>query len=179
MNSRPFLFVSLFLLVFAVACNGQVRNGGNDDTGPTGPGANSFEITDIDGNDFSLDDHLGKDIIVLSFWSTWCEPCKAEMPTLQKMHDTFGDKGLKILSVSLDGPETMSGVKPYVRSSGYTFTVAIDEDTSVAQSYNPRSTLPFMVILNRDGSVHKKIEGFHLSEAESLVSEIKALVEAK
>jgi hypothetical protein len=73
----------------------------------------------------------------------------------------------------------MSGVKPYVRSSGYTFTVAIDEDTSVAQSYNPRSTLPFMVILNRDGSVHKKIEGFHLSEAESLVSEIKALVEAK
>ena len=73
----------------------------------------------------------------------------------------------------------MAGVKPYIKSNGFTFTVLIDEDTSIAQSYNPRSTLPFMVMLNRKGEIHKQIEGFQLSEADHLVAEVKALVESK
>jgi thiol-disulfide isomerase/thioredoxin len=141
--------------------------------------ASSFEAVDLDGEDFDLSDHLGKDVIILSFWSTWCGPCKAEMPTLQKLHESHDGKGLKIVSISLDGADTMAGVKPYIKSNGYTFTVVIDEDTSIAQSYNPRSALPFMVMLNRDGAIHKQVEGFQLSEADHLVSEVKALVEAK
>ena len=77
------------------------------------------------------------------------------------------------------GSDTMAGVKPYIKSNGYSFTVLIDEDTSIAQAYNPRSTLPFMVMLNRKGEIHKQIEGFQLSEAEHLVTEVKALVESK
>ena len=81
--------------------------------------ASSFEATDIDGEDFDLSDHLGKDVIIMSFWSTWCEPCKAEMPILQKIHEAHDGKGLKIVSISLDGSDTMAGVKPYIKSNGY------------------------------------------------------------
>ena len=169
--------VFMFLAVGCAGSTGQVTDGEKQSSNATS--ASSFEGTDIDGEDFDLSDHLGKDVIVLSFWSTWCEPCKAEMPTLQKIHDAHDGKGLKIVSISLDGSDTMAGVKPYIKSNGFTFTVLIDEDTSIAQSYNPRSTLPFMVMLNRKGEIHKQIEGFQLSEADHLVAEVKALVESK
>lgn len=158
------------------ATNGTVSEG---KARPSASSARSFEGTDIDGEDFDLSDHLGTDVVILSFWSTWCEPCKAEMPTLQKIHEAHDGKGLKIVSISMDGPDTMAGVKPYIKSNGFSFTVLIDEDTSIAQSYNPRSTLPFMVMLNRKGDIHKQIEGFQLSEADHLVQEVKALVEAR
>lgn len=174
-------FISSSILLCSLLALGCNTTNIKDTEGPAAliGGASTFDIVDINGEDFSLSDHLGREVVILSFWSTWCEPCKAEMPTLQKLHDTWGDKGLRILSISLDGPETMSGVKPYIRSNAYTFQVAVDADTAVSQAYNPRSTLPFMVILNKAGQVHKKIEGFQLSEADHLLSEIKALVEEK
>ena len=172
------IVVSSVLMLIGAGCAGtatQVTDGQKQASSATS--ASSFEGTDIDGEDFDLSDHLGKDVIVLSFWSTWCEPCKAEMPTLQKIHDAHDGKGLKIVSISLDGADTMAGVKPYIKSNGFTFTVLIDEDTSIAQSYNPRNT--FVVMLNRKGEIHKQIEGFQLSEADHLVAEVKALVESK
>lgn len=176
------IVASILAASLTLGCAGQtdvVKKDTSDQAASNSSSASSFEGTDIDGEDFDLSDHLGQDVIILSFWSTWCEPCKAEMPTLQKIHDAHDGKGLKIVSISLDSADTMAGVKPYIKSNGYTFTVLIDEDTSIAQSYNPRSTLPFMVMLNRKGEIHKQIEGFQLSEADHLVEEVKALVEAK
>jgi cytochrome c biogenesis protein CcmG/thiol:disulfide interchange protein DsbE len=188
-SSLGVLFLSSFVFLGCAGSSAQVSD--ETGSGPNGlkvetaavemaqANASSFEATDLDGEDFDLSDHLGKDVIILSFWSTWCGPCKAEMPTLQKLHETHDGKGLKIVSISLDGADTMAGVKPYIKSNGYTFTVVIDEDTAIAQSYNPRSALPFMVMLNRQGAIHKQVEGFQLSEADHLVSEVNALVEAK
>jgi len=165
-------------LVMLAAC-GATTGGTGGSKGKTGISVSSFDATDIDGEEVSLSDHLGKDVVVLSFWSTWCEPCKAEMPTLQKLHKRFDGKGLKILSISTDGPDTQAEVKPYIKSNQYTFTVIIDEDSSIAQAFNPRSTLPFMVIINKKGQVVKKIEGFQISEADHLVASIAKLVEGK
>jgi thiol-disulfide isomerase/thioredoxin len=151
--------------------------GGAAEPGRTGA-ARSFVATDLNGDEFDFGVHLGRDVVLLSFWATYCEPCKAEMPVLQKLHDTYGGQGLKIVSVSLDGSDTQAGVRPYIRTQGYTFQVVIDEDTAIANAYNPRATAPFTVLFGRDGKIHKQIAGFQLSEAAELEATVKALVAA-
>jgi len=114
----------------------------------------------------------------MGFWGTFCEPCKTEMPFLQRLHDRYAKQGLFLLSVSLDGPDTASGVRPYIRANGYTFPVVIDEDTSIAQAYNPRTVAPYTILIGRDGRISKTIEGFQLSEAPAVEAAVKALLAA-
>ena len=142
----------------------------------TNAGIPMFQVADITGETFDLETHIGKDVVFISFWATWCEPCKTEMPLIQRLHDDYGSKGLKVLSVSLDGPDTVSGVEPYIQTQGYTFQVVVDEDTSIAQAINPRTVAPFTVIVGRDGQIAKTIEGFQLSESEHIVATVEQLL---
>ena len=158
------LLILFFALALGCTKKGDVERGGKD-----------FALKDLDGKTIRLADYQGK-VVLLEFWATWCEPCKTEMPLIQRLHDDFGAKGLKVLSVSLDGPDTVSGVEPYIQTQGYTFQVVIDEDTSIAQAINPRTVAPFTVILGRDGQVAKTIEGFQLSESEHIIATVKQLL---
>ena len=163
-------------LLLSPACG--TTNSGAGGTGKSSSKSSlpTFVATDLSGDDFDLSTHLGRDVVLISFWATYCEPCKTEMPVLQKMHDAYAAKGLKILSVSLDNADSMAGVKPYIKTNGYTFTVVIDEDTTIANAYNPRLTAPFTILIDRKGAIYKKIEGFQLSEAEHLENEVKSLL---
>ena len=136
----------------------------------------TFQSTDISGAFFDLADHPGQTTTLMNFWATWCEPCKTEMPLLQKLHETYADQGLLVLSISQDGPDTMSGVAPYIHSNGYTFPVVIDEDSSITQAYNPKAVAPFSVFIDKHGSIVKTVEGFQLSEAAAIEAEVAELV---
>ncbi len=178
----PTLWGLSLLTAVAMGCATTTSGGdGNSDTNTTTNTSSlpTFTATDLRGNDFDLAQHLGKNVVLMSFWATYCEPCKTEMPVLQKMHDKYTPEGLKIVSVSLDNADSMAGVKPYIKSHGYTFTVVIDEDTTIANAYNPRLTAPFTILIDREGKIFKKIEGFQLSEAEHLEKEVKSLLDAK
>ena len=73
--------------------------------------AADFTLRDIDGNSVTLSELRGK-VVILSFWATWCGPCKEEMPHLQKMYDAKKEKGFTALSVSTDDARSASRVKP-------------------------------------------------------------------
>lgn len=135
-----------------------------------------FTATDLAGETFRLGDHLGSDVILMSFWATWCEPCKAEMPVLQDLHRRYSKDGLAVVTVSLDGPETISNVRPYIRRNGYDFRVIIDEDTTIAQAYNPSAAAPFSLIISREGAITRRIEGFQPSEAPLIEAELRRLL---
>ena len=135
-----------------------------------------FRAKDLDGKSIDLADHLGKDVVLVSFWATYCEPCKAEMPFLQRYHDRYGKDGLTIVSVALDGPDTSAEVAPYIRKQGYTFRVVLDESGDIAQALNPSATAPFAILTDRHGDVVRRITGFQSSEADALEAEIKTLL---
>ncbi|PIE20229.1 MAG: resA protein [Proteobacteria bacterium] len=158
------------------ACGSTAATTGGQAGGAGGSNLPTFQASDLDGGLFSLSDHLGKDVVLISFWATYCEPCKAEMPVLQHLHETYAPKGLAIVSVSLDGPDTVAGVKPFIRRQRYTFPVVVDEDTAIAQAYNPTAAAPFTVLIGRDGKVAKRIEGFQPSEAGELEATIARLL---
>ncbi len=122
-----------------------------------GASAPDFSIKDADGNVFSLASEKGKKTILIIFWSIFCEPCRAEMPAIQKLYEKYKDKGLDVISVALDGEPLKTSIVGFVKQEGYTFRVLIDELDSqemfkVADPYGVGGT-PTMYLLDKGGKV--------------------------
>ena len=114
--------------------------------------APTFSLRDINGKQVSLEDYKGK-VVLVNFWATWCGPCQAEMPHLQKMYVDLEDQGFVVLSISADNARDASKVKPLVKRNRYTFPVLLDKDSTVVNQYNPESVLPYNVLIGRDGNI--------------------------
>jgi peroxiredoxin len=135
-----------------------------------GDQAPGFTLRDINGKQVSLSDFPDQ-VVLISFWATWCTPCQAEMPHLQRFYDTYKDQGFTVLSINTDDARSSSQVKPLVKSKGLTFPVLLDRETAVVALYNPAKTLPYGVLLAKDGSIAKVFQGYtpgeevHVEEA--------------
>lgn len=117
--------------------------------------AADFTVTRLDKKPASLRDFKGK-VIVLNFWATWCGPCVAEMPHLQKMVEKYkNEPDIVFLAVSVD--ENRAAVSPFLRKNGYTMTVAYDTDA--AQNYGVQG-VPTTFFIDRNGVIQFKDEGF-------------------
>ena len=103
--------------------------------------APNFTLRDINNEEVTLSDYKGK-VVVISFWATWCGPCKEEMPYLQTLLDEKRDKGVEVFSISIDDQRTMSQVKPHIKKNQYNFTVLKDPKSDVITSYNPSKNAP-------------------------------------
>lgn len=125
-----------------------------------GDKATDFTLRSIEGESVSLTQYEGK-VVVMSFWATWCGPCKEEMPHLQKMYEAKKEEGLVVLSISTDDARSASKVKPFIKKNAYTFPVLLDKDSSVIGTYNPSKTLPYTVVVGRTGEVAKMTSGYN------------------
>jgi peroxiredoxin len=141
-----------------------------------GEAASDFTLRDIDGNSVTLSELEGK-VVVLSFWATWCGPCKEEMPHLQKMLTERRDKGFEVLSISTDDARSASRVKPFIKKNGYEFTVLLDRDSTVIGTYNPSTTLPYTVVIDQAGQVAKRHSGYNPGDEVELAEFIDGLLD--
>lgn len=122
-----------------------------------------FTLKDQFGNTHSLSDYKGKTIF-LNFWATWCPPCKAEMPDIQRLYEeseTEGDDAVIVLGVAAPnlGRETSEeGIKEFLEENGYTYPVLIDTDGSLFYAYSINS-YPTTYMIDRDGNVYGYISG--------------------
>ena len=159
-----FTAVSLGLALCAASCGAAPQ--GAEATPQSQPAAGAggsvsdFTLDDVDGRAHSLSDYLGNNVILISFWATWCEPCKKEMDQLQRLFDAHKDKGLVILSISMDEPETQGDARPFVKQRGFTFPVLLDAETLVTNQLNPRRSAPFSLIIGRDQRITWEHEGY-------------------
>ena len=140
-----------------------------------GETAPEFSLRDINGQEVSLSDYKGK-VVLVNFWATWCGPCKLEMPHLDKMDRELEEKGFEVISISTDDARASSKVKPLVKRGGYGFTVLLDKDTTVVSQYNPAKTLPYNVLIDRAGNIHKVYQGYNPGDEVELRKEVEALV---
>ena len=151
---------------------------------PPGGGTTAGELAglvleDTGGEELRLADHAGRDVLVISFWATYCKPCKTEMPFLQELHERYGGKGLKVVGISLDTPETESGVVPFLSKNNYTYTVAVDRQSDVTNVLNPKTTLPHLVIYDRAGRKVLAKDGFTPGDRPGLEAKITKLLAAE
>jgi peroxiredoxin len=133
---------------------------GGDGTSASGTIAPDFTGRDVVGKTFRLSDHVGRDVVLLDFWSTFCEPCKAEFPHLRAMYDSQKAKGLLVVAVAMDGPETVADVPSFVKRFELDFPVVTDEDSRIASLYNPKKSMPLSVLIDRAGRIVAVREGY-------------------
>ena len=160
---------------------GGAKNPGNMDAAGT-PAAEvtkitnrppNFELDTLDGDVASLDDYLGKDVILIDFWATWCDPYMTAMPHLEELYKKYKDQGFVVLGVNIDGPDSMAEVRSEVAKLGVTFPILLDSETRVVALYNPKTSAPYSVLIGRDGQVLAKKEGYTPGDAGGLDAEIQ------
>lgn len=130
-----------------------------------------FTLQDLNGNNVSLSDYRGK-VVLLEFWATWCPPCRASVPALEKLHTSYKDKGLAILAISMD-EGGWSSVQSFAKDYGITYTV-LKGTNEVMSKYRVR-VIPMTFLIDKQGNVSpKSLAGF--GREDELEKEIKALL---
>lgn len=137
-----------------------------------------FTLKDQYGNTHTLSDYKGKTVF-LNFWATWCSPCRAEMPDIQKLYEEFQQEDIVILGVAapnLGREKSEEGIKGFLEENGYTYPVVMDTEAEAFQAYGINS-FPTTFMIDKDGNVFGYIPG-QLSE-ETMRDIIRQTVDGK
>lgn len=121
--------------------------------------APAFEARDLDGNRIKLADLKGK-VVVIDFWATWCGPCMQELPFMDTYYKELKSKGLVVLAVATDGPETAAKISSVVKRKRFTMPVIHDAAGKIVALLNPRGNNPFTVFIDKKGRIVKSHEGY-------------------
>lgn len=177
-SSAKSLLVALGLGLLGVACA---------PTPGSSPGASSvskggppdFELNALDGSSVRLSEHLGKEVVLLDFWATFCEPCLRSMPALDALYTKYKDQGFVVFGIAIDGPDSLAQVRADAQRLGIHFPILLDQDTRVVALYNPKTSAPFSVLIGKQGNVLRQKEGYTTGSSESLERDIVAALKAQ
>jgi len=107
-----------------------------------------LDLQGKDGGDIRLSQLRGN-VVFLNFWATWCEPCREEMPSMERLHRAYKDRGLAVVAISLDS-QGASVVNPFVKKLGLSFPVGLDPKMAVRETYGVWA-VPSTFIIDRKG----------------------------
>lgn len=139
------LLISLVLCLIFSSCN---KDKGNDNSESLAPDITVYSAT---GKAVSLSDLKGK-AVVLNFFASWCPPCKAEMPAIQKAYEQYGNE-VEFLIVNLVGWESgPTDGRVFIEGTDYTFPVYYDLDLTADQKYSFDS-IPQTFFIDKDGNI--------------------------
>ena len=141
-------------------------------------GLPDFELDTVDGQRVRLSDTVGTGVVVLAFWATWCEPCKAGLPQLEKIAQRHQAQGLKIIGIAMDDATTVAQVAPFVRRSHFSFPVLLDTAGVAANRYNSNKSAPFTVVIDRAGAIAQERSGYEPGEEVALEQKLVELLGA-
>jgi peroxiredoxin len=153
-TSRTFLLI-LFWLFFLLSASAQAQ------VGEKAPG---FITSTLEGKRVSLKEYWeqqGKKAIVLSFFATWCQPCKEDLKYLQGLQEQLGSQGFQVLSVlTQDSSAKADAVKKFLQDLGVNLPVLLDEHGIIGKRYGV-TALPCNVLIDKEGTLQAKYLGYN------------------
>jgi peroxiredoxin len=135
-----------------------LRSGGARPSGPAGlvgTTAPVFTLRDDRGRPVSLLEYRGK-LVVMNLWASWCPPCRAEMPDLERLAQRYGKRGVVVIGVNQG--ESAQQARAFAGSLGITFPIWVDQDQRYGRVYAALG-LPTSVIIGRNGVVLRGFDG--------------------
>lgn len=157
-------------IVLAVYFRG---GGGSQGAGPaalTGQTAPSFAVPQLEGGSAGLASYRGR-VVVMNLWASWCPPCRAEMPDLQRLYAAYRSKNVVVLGV--DQGESAQRVSAFAASLGIHYPILLDQEQQYGRVYAALG-LPTTVVVDANGVVARGFDG-PLSYAQ-MVSAIAPLI---
>ncbi|MFP4460229.1 MAG: TlpA family protein disulfide reductase [Candidatus Zixiibacteriota bacterium] len=119
-----------------------------------------FKLDDIYGESVSLSDMVGERPIIVTFWATWCKPCKKELEKMKPIFAEMKDK-VHFIAINQDGPRSRSKVSPYVKSENFEYTFLYDDNKDVMMRAGV-SDIPELFILDLEGNIVYRHRGYKL-----------------
>jgi peroxiredoxin len=176
--TRPVSLALLAACALLVGCVGENPGPASAPSRAT-PGlgdarAPDFELRSLDGKNVRLSDHFGKDVVLVDFWATYCQPCLLELPHLDELYRKYKGHGFVVLAVSIDEAALGSRVRVEAAKLRLSFPILLDPETEVVSRYNPRSTAPYSVLLGRDGRILSRREGYTVAERGTVETEVRS-----
>lgn len=153
-SRRQVLGLSLAALA-ATAVPGVARAGYMVRAWPEGKAVPALGLTDLDGKTWNLAALKGQPVM-LNFWATWCEPCRAEMPSLERVATRHERAGLVVLAVNYK--EAAPVIRRFLDASPFSLPILLDRDGAAAAAWTPR-VFPTTVLIDRHGTPRHSVLG--------------------
>ena len=137
----------------------------------------NVEVKTLKGKTFNIQnlDNDGKPM-VMSFWATWCKPCKKELNAIAEVYDDWqNETGVKLIAISIDDTRSMSKVAPYVNSSDWDYEIYLDKNSDLKRAMGV-STVPHTFLINGNGKIVWNHKGYIDGDEEKLYEQIENLV---
>jgi len=178
MKTAVFFIAGLFFIISGCA---SVESGSGDKSSGSKQavksGSFNFSLDTVDGRTFSFSDIRGKKHLLIAFWATWCEPCKTELRKLSEMYPQYMEK-VEFIAVSTDTEESLDRVDMFVIENSIPFPVLIDPSGNTVSTMIPGGeTVPYTMLVSKDGEVVLRHTGYKPGEEEILRREIEKLLE--
>lgn len=125
--------------------------------------APELSLQTLDGQEVTLASLRGR-VVLVNFWASWCPPCRAEMPAMQRIHEAYESQGLTVLAVNSTIQDSQTEAARFAAQNGLTFPIPLDMDGQTARRYAVRS-LPTSFFIGRDGLIREVIIGGPMAEA--------------
>ena len=169
------LFLGLIWIAFSADRSGASTNG-LIPAPQTGFLAPDFTLQTTDGKAVTLSDLRGRAVLV-NIWASWCVPCRAEMPAVQRVYDEYKDRGLIVLAVNSTVQDQAASAKAFAAEFGLTFPILLDMEGIATRLYEVRA-LPSSFFIGRDGVIIEVVIGGPMSEA-LLRTRVESILETR
>lgn len=114
---------------------------------PLAPGSEAKTIADYKG-----------EVVLLNIWATWCGPCRIEMPSMQRLEQQLGPKGLRIVAVSVDVAGMEDAIKRFTEEMQLSFEILHNAPGDIQRTYQTTG-VPETFIIGRDGRLRRRVIG--------------------
>ena len=137
------------------------------------PIAQDFSLPALSGSEQVTLSEFRGDVVYLSFWASWCIPCRNEMPHLQKLWREHRDQGFQVIGINVD--EDPDAARAFAAEHGIEFPLVLDTNREVSTLYRVAG-YPSHYLVGRDGRVHFSALGFTDDDAEAVTVEVETLL---
>jgi cytochrome c biogenesis protein CcmG/thiol:disulfide interchange protein DsbE len=125
--------------------------------------APDFTLTSSTGHEIHLADLRGKPVLI-NLWASWCPPCKAEMPAIERVYQNYKGQGLQVIAINTTYQDTRAAADSFAQSEGLTFPIVYDTDGKVSREYQLQA-LPSTFFIAPNGKIQTVVLGGPMSEA--------------
>ena len=136
----------------------------------------SVDVKTLDGSSINITalENNGKPIVI-SFWATWCKPCKKELNTIAEVYEDWQDEtGVKLVAISIDDTRSMAKVAPYVNASDWDYEVYLDPNGDLKRAMGV-STVPHTFLLNSKKEIIWQHKGYIDGDEDELLEQIEKI----
>jgi cytochrome c biogenesis protein CcmG, thiol:disulfide interchange protein DsbE len=164
---KTFYFI-LSILLFANISQAQLNTNNKE--------LSSVKLKTLDGKEVDLKTYVKSgQITIVSFWATWCSPCKKELDNMSPLMADWKKKyNVALIAISIDNSQNAQKVKPLVNGKGWDFDVLLDVNADTKRSLN-YNTIPFTLLIDQNKKIVYQHSGYVEGDEDHLEEEIKKI----